>query len=356
MKNLKIFFLIIAAGLLITSCEKDKEGPFLNESAAAPEITAPAAGTTFVLTEATETQDISTFTWTVPDYGFDAAPLYTLEIDKSGNNFANPSSLAKVTKPEFKTTVADFNMKMLLLGAIPDEEGTWEIRVKATLTDSLPALISSAIQLKVKPYEKIILYPMLFVPGGHNGWNQKDSASAIYSVKSDEVYEGWLNFTSATTEFKLLKVPDWQEANTIGDPVSGGQSGTLQIGSWGGNNIKISAGIGYYRIKADLNSKTYSYIKTTSWGIIGPAQAGGWSTDTDLTYDAATDTWKATLNLSAGEMKFRADNDWAVNYGDDGADRKLEINGANIAVPAAGNYTVTMDLSGAVYKYKLVKN
>jgi len=356
MKNFRILFLIIAAGLFITSCEKDKEGPFLNTSVAAPQMTAPSTGTTFVLTEAIETQDMAAFTWSVPDYGFKAAPLYALQIDKPGNNFKNATNLVTTTKPEYKPKVSDFNLKILLFGGIPGEEGTYEMRVKATLTDSLPALVSGPITVKVTPFEKVILYPMLFVPGDHNGWNQKDSAAAIYSVKDDGVFEGWLNFTTATTGFKLLKVPDWQEANTIGDPVASGQSGTLQIGSWGGNNIKIDAGVGYYRIKADLNSKTYSYTKTTSWGIIGPAQAGGWDNDTDMTYDPVTDTWKATLNLTADQMKFRADNAWTLNYGDDGADRKLEVNGANIAVPAAGNYTVTLDLSGAVYKYKLVKN
>jgi len=356
MKNFKIIFLIVAAGLFITSCEKDKEGPFLNESTAAPQITAPTTGQVFVLTEAIETQDLATFTWSVPDYGFTAAPIYMLQIDKAGNNFANATNIATTSKPEYKTKVADFNMKILLFGGIPEEEGTYEMRVKATLTDSLPALVSSAITLKVTPFEKVIFYPMLFAPGAHNGWNEKDSASAIYSVKDDGVYEGWLNFTSATTEFKILKVPAWEEANTIGDPVASGQSGTLQIGSWGGNNIKIDAGIGYYRFKADLNGKTYSYTKVNSWGIIGPAQAGGWDSDTDLIYDPVTDTWTVTLNLTASEMKFRADNAWTLNYGDDGADRKLEVNGANIAVPTAGNYTVTLDLSGAVYKYKMVKN
>jgi hypothetical protein len=355
MKKFKIFFVIIAAALFITSCEKDKTGPFLNESAAAPEITAPTTGTSFVLTEAIETQDLSKFTWTAPDYGFNAAVLYALEIDNAGNNFADAINVGSSTKPEFTISVADFNMKVLTIGGIAGEQSNYEIRVKSTINDSVPSLKSSAVALKITPYEKVIIYPMLYVPGDHNGWDAANTATGIYSVKSNNIYEGYMWFKDATTGFKLLKVPAWEQDNTIGDPVSGGASGTLQIGNWGGNNITVNGGIGYYRIKANLPEKTYSWLKTT-WGIIGPAQAGGWDTDFNMTYSVATDLWTATLNLTAGEMKFRANDGWTLNYGDDKADRKLDENGANIVVPSAGNYTVTLDLSGAVYKYKLVKN
>jgi hypothetical protein len=355
MKNFRIFFIILATAFFITSCEKDKSGPFLNESAAAPEITAPAGGTSYVFLEANEVKDTIDFTWTIPDYGFAAAVLYALEIDKAGNDFAGPITLANSARPELNISVGDFNMKVLTLGGLPGELGNYEVRITAKINDSVPKLISAVVPLKITPYEKLIMYPMLFAPGDHNGWNQADSASAIYSVKSNDIYEGYLWFKDATTGFKLLKVPAWEEANTIGDPVAGGASGTLQIGSWGGNNITVNGGIGYYKINANLVEKTYSWTKT-DWGIIGPAQPGGWNTDTNMTYDVATDLWKATLDLTAGEMKFRANDAWTLNYGDNGADRKLEENGANIAVPSAGNYTVTLDLSGSVYKYKLVKN
>jgi hypothetical protein len=354
MKNFRIFFIILATASFITSCEKDKSGPFLNESAAAPEITAPAGGTSYVFLEANEVKDTIDFTWTVPDYGFAAAVQYALEIDKSGNDFAGPITLANSARPKLNISVGDFNMKVLTLGGLPGELGNYEVRVTAKINDSVPKLISEVVPLKITPYEKLIIYPMLFAPGGHNGWNQADSASALYSVKSNDIYEGYLWFKDASTQFKLLKEPAWVQTSCIGDANSSGTSGTLVVGDWG-NNISVDGGIGYYHINANLVEKTYSWMKT-DWGIIGPAQPGGWNTDSNMTYDVATDLWKATLDLTAGEMKFRANDAWTLNYGDNGADRKLEENGANIAVPAAGNYTVTLDLSGAVYKYKLVKN
>lgn len=355
MKKLRIFFIILGAALFITSCEKDKTGPFLNENAAAPEIIAPTSGTTYVLLEANETQELAKFTWTTPDFGFPAAVLYALEIDKAGNNFAGAINVANSSNPEIKVSVGDFNMKILTIGGLAGEVGNYEIRVTAKINDSIPKLVSQLITLTVTPYEKFIIYPMLYVPGDHNGWNQTDAASGIYSVKSNDKYEGYLWFKDATTGFKLLKVPAWEEANTIGDPVAGGASGTLQIGSWGGNNITCNGGIGYYLIKANLVEKTYSWLKT-DWGIIGPGQPGGWDNDYNMTYDVATDLWTATLDLTADKIKFRANDGWSLNYGDNGADKKLEQDGADISVPSAGNYTVTLDLSGAIYKYKLIKN
>ena len=75
-----------------------------------------------------------------------------------------------------------------------------------------------------------------------------------------------------------------------------------------------------------------------------------------MTYDPVANKWTITLNLVAGEIKFRANDDWAINFGDDGANKALEYGGANIAVAEDGNYTIDLILSGAVYTYKIKKN
>ena len=78
-----------------------------------------------------------------------------------------------------------------------------------------------------------------------------------------------------------------------------------------------------------------------------------------MTYDPVSKTWTITLNLTAEEIKFRANDAWAWAYGDNGADGSLESVGgsANIAVPIAGNYTVVLDLSTPRgYTYSLILN
>ena len=86
--------------------------------------------------------------------------------------------------------------------------------------------------------------------------------------------------------------------------------------------------------------------------MIGPAQSGGWDADTDLIYNQETDLWEATMTLSAGEFKFRANDDWAINYG--GADI-LTPSGDNIVLETAGTYNVVLNLQDEVngYTYSL---
>lgn len=95
----------------------------------------------------------------------------------------------------------------------------------------------------------------------------------------------------------------------------------------------------------------------TTWGIIGTATLNNWDADQPMTYDEASKTWKITLDLKAGEFKFRANNSWYINLGDTKGNGVLKGDGDNLKLPADGNYTVTLSLNAAGnYTYTLVKN
>ena len=65
----------------------------------------------------------------------------------------------------------------------------------------------------------------------------------------------------------------------------------------------------------------------------------------DLTFDRASRTWSITLDLSVGEFKFRANDDWGTNFGL-ASDGTLEFNSStNMSVSEAGTYEVILDLS-----------
>lgn len=83
------------------------------------------------------------------------------------------------------------------------------------------------------------------------------------------------------------------------------------------------------------------YPSWPNWGIIGSAIATtGWSSDVNLNYNLTTKIYSITMPLLAGEIKFRLDDSWSINVGDDGNNLSFEANGANIPVPVAGNYTI----------------
>ncbi len=60
----------------------------------------------------------------------------------------------------------------------------------------------------------------------------------------------------------------------------------------------------------------FSFAQITTVGVIGDATPGGWDNDTDMTQDKdSMHLWTATMTLKSGFVKFRANNDWAVNWG-----------------------------------------
>jgi len=73
-----------------------------------------------------------------------------------------------------------------------------------------------------------------------------------------------------------------------------------------------------------------------------------------MTWDATNKVLKITLNLTVGTFKFRANDDWGVNLGGNMA--ALTQGGDNIPVTVAGNYTIKLDVSKAVYSCTVTKN
>jgi hypothetical protein len=74
-----------------------------------------------------------------------------------------------------------------------------------------------------------------------------------------------------------------------------------------------------------------------------------------MTWDAVKGVLKVTLNLTVGSIKFRANDDWAINYGGTNLGA-LVPGGDNIAIATAGNYTLTFDVLKAVPSCTITKN
>ena len=194
----------------------------------------------------------------------------------------------------------------------------------------------------VKAVKSANAYSVIYVPGDHQGWDPA-TAPELASVLDDNTYEGYIWF-NAGTPFKFTPAPNWD--SDWGDT---GADGILEPG---GDNIVSPAEDGYYKINVDVNALTYTLVKT-DWGLIGDATPGGWDASTPMTYDAATDSWSIVADLTAAQMKFRANNDWAINLGDTGADAVLDYDGDNIVLSSAGNYLVTLYLGTPDYTYTI---
>lgn len=187
-------------------------------------------------------------------------------------------------------------------------------------------------------------YPILYVPGSYHtpSWDPGNSPT-VASVNNDGVYDGYINIPEAGGQFKYTDGPGWDV--NWGDT---GADGTLEPG---GDNM-VAEEVGYYRLIVNLNDMTHSYTKT-EWGIIGSATAGGWDSDQDMTFDPETGIWTAIVELVAGELKFRANDDWAINLGDNDVNGALDYDGANMVIEDRGTYTITMTLGSPDYTYTI---
>ncbi len=89
--------------------------------------------------------------------------------------------------------------------------------------------------------------------------------------------------------------------------------------------------------------------------IVGPGVAGGdWYTGQVMRRVRADDdlVWEREVDLVAGEVKFRTDANWLMDWGQGELDaERLVFRGGNIAVPA-GRYRVRVDLRAREVKFE----
>jgi starch-binding outer membrane protein SusE/F len=164
------------------------------------------------------------------------------------------------------------------------------------------------------------------------GWG--DETALVYDATS-ATWRGVMHLTAAKIKFRANHTWDYNYGSTAGDA-------TLNAG---GSDIPIALESDY-SIVLDLSHPNEYTYSANRWGVIGSATADGWNSDQNMTWDVANSVFTATVDLIVGKIKFRANDDWAVNYG--GALDALTPGGADIDVAVAGNYTITFDPWGLV--------
>ena len=331
---------VIALFAFIQSCD-DVERVYYNDAA---ETVLSLSDNNLTLAEDNGANEILTLTWSDPDYGFDAAALYSVQMDVQGGDFSNPQIISVGSSLEKTFTVEELNAKLLSLSMTPAEEGVAIFRIKATLSE-YQEIFSNTVNLNVTPYSSLLdLSTNLGVVGSATpgGWgNENIPDLKFYTTATTDVYVAYVTLRNG--EIKFRNNNDWSE--NWGDD---GNDGTLD--SYGAN-IPVSAGT--YKIEVNFSSMTYT-MEAYSWGLVGSATPNQWNgPDVMLHYNSFQDDWRAVVTLGEGEVKFRFNNDWGLNYGDDGADGSMEANGANISV-SSGHYLVSMNLNTQTYSMEQV--
>lgn len=301
-----------------------------------PLITKPTAGSALVLDQDNPDAVATTIEWN--DYtNYGVSVSYLVEIAAKGS-----STFYSLGTVEDANSLAVTNFAMdkavLRTGAVANVASDIDVRVTATTASVGGTIVktSDVVTFKVTPYQ---LESFLYAPGAYQGWNP-ETAEALRSATSNGIYIGYINYTEPNSEFKITTARNW-------DNSYGTDGGNTLVYNGGGNLVAPNAG--YQKLTVDTNALTYA-LEAYSWGIIGSATPGGWDNDTDMVWNSTDNVWEiSSIALVAGEIKFRLNNDWAVNYGDNGNDGTLEDGGANIPITEAGNYKITFDMENLVW-------
>jgi hypothetical protein len=343
-------FLAVVAFVGFNACSDD-DNLIIASAQGGPELVTPASGTALILDANNEQNVATTLVWNDADYDAQTSINYDVEIALGGTDFATPIVGGSTNERFLSWTHLQLNEKAIEAGLNPFVAGDLDIRVTSSIgTQDAQQQVSAILTLNVTPYTTSL--PKIAVPGSHQGWDPATAPRLASSEFGASDYEGyiWLD-----AEYKFL-APD-AAGNFAWGNTDWGDDGSFSgiLVEEGESNVQTSPG--YYYLQVDTENLTYSTAEYTNWGLIGSGTPTGWDSDNDMTYDPATQTFSVTLDLTADEIKFRANDGWDWNYGDTGADGALDNGGDNIVVPAAGNYTVVLDFSNPrAYAYTLTLN
>jgi hypothetical protein len=156
--------------------------------------------------------------------------------------------------------------------------------------------------------------------------------------------------TLAAGEAKFRANDDWgnnwgSDTYPSGYGIGNGPNIAVPVG--GTYFIRFNDVTGEYSFMAIGNSNPYTTV-----GLIGPAQPGGWDSDTDLIKNPANPfLWSKSVTITESEAKFRANDAWDVNWGASAFPGGVAIqNGANIPTKA-GTYFVTFNSGTGEYYF-----
>lgn len=255
------------------------------------------------------------------------------------------------------TTTADKNWFKFYAGSKYDEGGDWKIIDTGALgckengcedgsgyiyfygdswgilqTMVIPGAGTWIVTLDMNNLTYSFAKPVLYMAGDANGWSHIDYLSGEDGVN----YTGFMYLNQ--NGFKFCSQQNWDGTN-YGGAFFGQES----------DNIIMDETEGYYKVDVDLSTKKYTLTPITTIGIIGDATVNGWSGDdinmNYVPYNKETKEgryWEVKdITLKTGVIKFRANDDWKINWGGELDNLTSKGNPANIAVEE-GKYDIKL--------------
>ncbi len=346
--------LLAAIIFVISSCDRD-DHPVMDSDPQAPGFTSDNfEGEHLVLNEEDEDEELLSLEWSEAEFGYDAPVMYHVQISEiDDEEFEDSREVASTNQTAASLTVGEVNEALIALGLPGEVEADLHVRVVAEVDGAdIEEVVSDPIAFTATPYTVELEIGEVYVAGsfqeasGYTADWSPENAPALYSFADDGFYVGYVYMAEEGNLFKITREPNWEG----GDWGIGEEEGTLDEE---GPDIPADDP-GYYRFEVDTDDLTYE-MTDTQWGIIGDG-ANGWGDDDDIMmeYDSEERVWTAEAQLEAGgDIKFRANQEWEIDYGDDEGNLQLDEGGADIEIEESGTYEVILNLGEAPFSYEL---
>ena len=360
MKKIKFVSLIVVMlGLLLASCNRDITEPVLSSNPTKSTLSNMSFNGQFNVNNA---DSLMSFSWSAADFGFPASITYAVQLSPVSDFSKNVSNLITTQNLSGTAKISDINTLIISWGYSIGTDVPLYYRVAASVSPNVDTVYSAVKTTNLTPYDAVINYPMVYVPGDYQGWapdKAADTYSLLYSYNFNSTYTSivrLVNTAGTQTNFKVTSNPDWNHTNyglaTL-TKTGNDYSGTCSTDPSAGN---FTVDNGVYILTIDVSALTITLTKTDDWGIIGSSiPPYDWSADVKMNYNGQRQMWEITGDFKAGEFKFRANDDWSLALGDNG-NGGLSSSGSapNLKLSADGNYTIRMD--PIKLTYKIIKN
>lgn len=215
--------------------------------------------------------------------------------------------------------------------------------------------------ISITPYATEHQPQTLFISGSatENGEGPAQALAMKQMVKADGTNTGIFELYTSLKENATFH---FRDKAAVGSRQFGGDTGSLVAC---GEEISVPEA-GIYRVRVDLNANSYELTAIDRWSLVGDAVEGGWGGDVPLEY-VGGGKWQADIAFfkpyEAAGYIFRANGDWGLllkrvvgTGSSNGLEGQLVMESEASALglefedlpgPAAGTYTVTLDLSAA---------
>ena len=200
-------------------------------------------------------------------------------------------------------------------------------------------------------YADCITYSQNVINSGYTlNMNDANGNGTAY----DELFMADNDVNGAQNEFIFALNFDGMQSQTYGGTtflVHAAIGGTMNPGNFGVNGgwggLRTTKNL-VNQFAVDLDALNSSLGSQSDWGLVGSATPNGWNGPDVEMYQTGPQEFSIYTELGSGELKFRFNEDWGNNFGDNDNDGTLESGGSNIPI-SAGTYFIVIDLDSSTY-------